>query len=43
MWLQSGQGHLDPEENAEELYMFANGVIPRFADEADDGTWVCPG
>jgi alkanesulfonate monooxygenase SsuD/methylene tetrahydromethanopterin reductase-like flavin-dependent oxidoreductase (luciferase family) len=40
MWVQFGQGHLDPEENAEELYKFANDVIPRFSDKAEDGTWV---
>jgi hypothetical protein len=40
MWLQFGQGHLDPEENAEELYKFANDIIPRFSDKAEDGTWV---
>jgi hypothetical protein len=40
MWVQFGQGHLDPEENAEELYKFANEIIPRFSDKAEDGTWV---
>jgi hypothetical protein len=40
MWLQFGQGHLDPEENAEELHEFAEKVIPRFAEKAEDGTWV---
>jgi alkanesulfonate monooxygenase SsuD/methylene tetrahydromethanopterin reductase-like flavin-dependent oxidoreductase (luciferase family) len=40
MWVQFGQGHLDPEENAEELYKFANDIIPRFSDKAKDGTWV---
>jgi alkanesulfonate monooxygenase SsuD/methylene tetrahydromethanopterin reductase-like flavin-dependent oxidoreductase (luciferase family) len=40
MWLQFGQGHLDVEENEEELYRMANEVIPRFADKAADGTWV---
>jgi alkanesulfonate monooxygenase SsuD/methylene tetrahydromethanopterin reductase-like flavin-dependent oxidoreductase (luciferase family) len=40
MWIQFGQGHLDPEENEEELYRFANEVIPRFSTKDADGTWV---
>jgi hypothetical protein len=40
MWVQFGQGHLDPEENAEELHMFAEKVIPRFSTKDAEGTWV---
>ena len=40
MFLQFGQGHLDVEENQEELYRFANEVIPRFATKDSEGTWV---
>jgi alkanesulfonate monooxygenase SsuD/methylene tetrahydromethanopterin reductase-like flavin-dependent oxidoreductase (luciferase family) len=40
MWLQFGQGHLEPGENEEELNEFAEKVIPRFAEKAPDGTWV---
>ncbi|WP_019873800.1 LLM class flavin-dependent oxidoreductase [Sporichthya polymorpha] len=40
MWLQFGQGHLDPEENEEELYEFMEKVAPRFSTKAPDGTWV---
>jgi alkanesulfonate monooxygenase SsuD/methylene tetrahydromethanopterin reductase-like flavin-dependent oxidoreductase (luciferase family) len=40
MWLQFGQGHLDVDENQEELYRFAEEVIPRFSTKAADGTWV---
>jgi len=40
MWLQFGQGHLEPGENEEELNEFAEKVIPRFSEKAPDGTWV---
>jgi alkanesulfonate monooxygenase SsuD/methylene tetrahydromethanopterin reductase-like flavin-dependent oxidoreductase (luciferase family) len=40
MWLQFGQGHLDPEENEEMLHTFAEKIFPRFSHKADDGTWV---
>jgi alkanesulfonate monooxygenase SsuD/methylene tetrahydromethanopterin reductase-like flavin-dependent oxidoreductase (luciferase family) len=40
MWVQFGQGHLDPEENAEQLHMFAEKVIPRFSEKDEAGTWV---
>ncbi|HEY0227579.1 MAG TPA: LLM class flavin-dependent oxidoreductase [Mycobacterium sp.] len=40
MWLQFGQGHLDPEENEEMLHTFAEKIFPRFSQKADDGTWV---
>jgi len=39
MWLQFGQGHLDPEENEEMLQTFAEKIFPRFSQKADDGTW----
>lgn len=40
MFVQFGQGHLDVEENQEELQKFADEVIPRFATKDKDGTWV---
>ncbi|MGH9001393.1 MAG: LLM class flavin-dependent oxidoreductase [Acidimicrobiia bacterium] len=40
MWLQFGQGHLDVDENTEELYRFANEVAPRFSTKDEEGTWV---
>jgi alkanesulfonate monooxygenase SsuD/methylene tetrahydromethanopterin reductase-like flavin-dependent oxidoreductase (luciferase family) len=40
MWIQFGQGHLDPDENQEELYRLANEVIPRFSTKDAEGTWV---
>lgn len=40
MWVQFGQGHLSVEENQEELYRFANEVIPRFSTKDAAGTWV---
>ena len=40
MWLQFGQGHLDVDENQEELYRFAEEVAPRFSTKDADGTWV---
>jgi alkanesulfonate monooxygenase SsuD/methylene tetrahydromethanopterin reductase-like flavin-dependent oxidoreductase (luciferase family) len=40
MWLQFGQGHLDPEENEEMLHTFAEKIFPRFSQKDEDGTWV---
>jgi alkanesulfonate monooxygenase SsuD/methylene tetrahydromethanopterin reductase-like flavin-dependent oxidoreductase (luciferase family) len=40
MWIQFGQGHLDKDENQEELYRLANEVIPRFAQKDAEGTWI---
>lgn len=40
MWIQFGQGHLDVEENTEELYKFATEVAPRFSDKDAEGTLV---
>ena len=40
MWLQFGQGHLDPQENEEMLTMFIEKVAPRFSTKDDEGTWV---
>ena len=35
-----GQGHLEPQENEEELDKFANEVFPRFASKDREGTFV---
>lgn len=40
MWIQFGQGHLDVEENTEELYRFATEIAPRFSDKDAEGTLV---
>jgi alkanesulfonate monooxygenase SsuD/methylene tetrahydromethanopterin reductase-like flavin-dependent oxidoreductase (luciferase family) len=40
MWLQFGQGHLDPEENEEMLHTFAEKIFPRFSQKDEEGTWV---
>ncbi len=40
VWVQFGQGHLDVEENEDELNKFASEVIPRFATKDSEGTWV---
>jgi alkanesulfonate monooxygenase SsuD/methylene tetrahydromethanopterin reductase-like flavin-dependent oxidoreductase (luciferase family) len=40
MWLQFGQGHLDPEENEEMLQTFADKIFPRFSQKDAEGTWV---
>jgi alkanesulfonate monooxygenase SsuD/methylene tetrahydromethanopterin reductase-like flavin-dependent oxidoreductase (luciferase family) len=40
LFLMFGQGHLEPEENAEELYRFADEVFPRFASKDRAGTFV---
>lgn len=38
VWLQFGQGHLDPQQNEEELYKFATEVMPRFSAKDREGT-----
>ena len=35
-----GQGHLDPEQNNEELAEFVKKVAPRFSVKDAEGTWV---
>jgi alkanesulfonate monooxygenase SsuD/methylene tetrahydromethanopterin reductase-like flavin-dependent oxidoreductase (luciferase family) len=40
MFLMFGQGHLEPEENAEELEKFAAELFPRFATKDREGTFV---
>jgi alkanesulfonate monooxygenase SsuD/methylene tetrahydromethanopterin reductase-like flavin-dependent oxidoreductase (luciferase family) len=40
MFLMFGQGHLEPEENAEELEKFAVELFPRFATKDREGTFV---
>lgn len=40
MFLQFGQGHLDPNENNEMLTLFAEKIFPRFSEKAPDGTYV---
>lgn len=40
LFLMFGQGHLEPEENAEELSMFADKIFPRFASKDRAGTFV---
>lgn len=40
VWLQFGQGHLDQAQNEEELYKFANEVMPRFAGKDREGTFA---
>jgi alkanesulfonate monooxygenase SsuD/methylene tetrahydromethanopterin reductase-like flavin-dependent oxidoreductase (luciferase family) len=40
LFLMFGQGHLEPDENAEELEKFANEVFPRFASKDIAGTFV---
>jgi alkanesulfonate monooxygenase SsuD/methylene tetrahydromethanopterin reductase-like flavin-dependent oxidoreductase (luciferase family) len=40
MFLMFGQGHLEPEENAEELEKFASEVFPRFASKDRAGTFA---
>jgi alkanesulfonate monooxygenase SsuD/methylene tetrahydromethanopterin reductase-like flavin-dependent oxidoreductase (luciferase family) len=40
LFLMFGQGHLEPQENAEELEKFANEVFPRFASKDREGTFV---
>jgi len=39
LFLMFGQGHLDPEQNSEELNDFIAKVAPKFAIKAADGTW----
>ena len=40
IWLSFGQGHYDREECEEQIYAFADKVIPRFAQKDAEGTWV---
>jgi alkanesulfonate monooxygenase SsuD/methylene tetrahydromethanopterin reductase-like flavin-dependent oxidoreductase (luciferase family) len=40
LFLMFGQGHLDPEQNNEELEQFVRRVAPRFAIKDAEGTWV---
>jgi alkanesulfonate monooxygenase SsuD/methylene tetrahydromethanopterin reductase-like flavin-dependent oxidoreductase (luciferase family) len=40
LFLMFGQGHLEPEQNADELAQFIDQVAPRFASKDDEGTWV---
>jgi len=40
VFLMFGQGHLDPEENNEQLEQFAHKVAPRFAIKDKAGTFV---
>lgn len=40
MFLAFGQGHLDPDENNEELHKFATEVAPRFSTKDENGLWV---
>ena len=40
LFLMFGQGHLDPEQNHEEIEQFIAKVAPRFSTKAADGTLV---
>ncbi|WP_460941160.1 hypothetical protein, partial [Pandoraea terrae] len=40
LFLMFGQGHLDPEQNNEELEKFMRLVAPRFSSKDDEGTFV---
>lgn len=40
LFLMFGQGHVEPEQNAEELEKFASEVFPRFAAKDREGTFV---
>jgi alkanesulfonate monooxygenase SsuD/methylene tetrahydromethanopterin reductase-like flavin-dependent oxidoreductase (luciferase family) len=40
LFLMFGQGHLEPDENAEQLERFASEVFPRFASKDTEGTFV---
>ncbi len=40
LFLMFGQGHLEPEQNNEELYQFVNKVAPRFSIKDTTGTLV---
>lgn len=40
LFLMFGQGHLDPEQNNDELEKFARLVAPRFGNKDKDGTFV---
>ncbi|SFV17861.1 hypothetical protein SAMN05216552_10781, partial [Pseudoduganella namucuonensis] len=40
LFLMYGQGHLDPEQNCDELEKFARLVAPRFSNKDSEGTLV---
>jgi len=40
LFLMFGQGHLDPEQNNDELEKFASLVAPRFGSKNEEGTFV---
>jgi alkanesulfonate monooxygenase SsuD/methylene tetrahydromethanopterin reductase-like flavin-dependent oxidoreductase (luciferase family) len=40
LFLMFGQGHVEPEQNAEELALFAEKVFPRFSSKDREGTFV---
>src|SRR5882724_9441430 len=40
LFLMFGQGHLEPQENSQELHDFINKVAPKFSVKAPDGTLV---
>jgi alkanesulfonate monooxygenase SsuD/methylene tetrahydromethanopterin reductase-like flavin-dependent oxidoreductase (luciferase family) len=40
LFVMFGQGHLEPEENHEELVKFATEIFPRFASKDREGTFV---
>lgn len=40
LFLMFGQGHLEPEQNEEEINAFIAKVAPRFASRDEHGTWV---
>lgn len=40
IFLMFGQGHLEPDQNNEELQKFADEVFPRFASKDREGTFV---
>jgi len=40
LFLMFGQGHLDPEQNNEELQQFVEKVAPHFSHKDKDGTLV---
>ena len=40
LWLMYGQGHLDPEQNHDELEKFARLVAPRFGNKNEQGMYL---
>jgi len=40
LFLMFGQGHLEPEENQEELETFDQQVAPRFSVKNEEGVFV---